>query len=307
MCDELMGGINGVYSFGINGNDDWGAAVSRRNDAPVYQFDCYHKGVACPAGHDCNLFHFFPECLGLAQDETRVFRSLEEHLERHTPSHGRPIPRGGDLLLKVDVEGKEWNAFTDARLKDLRRMRQIVVEFHAIAHDEFHDAYVKTLKRILKAGFVVAHIHGNNNGPMALFGNGRFKLADDVEVTFINKLALSAAVDTNKCRSTQIKLQEDAVANPFYFDLPAAVLPSENDVIAPAHVRVLTCRWWCGVYAHILYVGPFVLVAGFLLIWSIACTILLVGPSREEWWKRFGGMKGYARPKGASSPEGDDI
>jgi len=306
MCEELARGAKAIYSFGINGNDDWGAALSRANDAPVYQFDCYHKGNACPAGQSCDNFHFFPECLGLAQDDTHVFRSLQEHLERHSPLNGQPPSRGGDLFLKVDVEGKEWNAFTDARLKDLRRMRQMVVEFHSISHDEFHDSYTHAIRRILKAGFVVAHIHGNNWGPMALFGDGRFKLADNVEVTFVNKLALPPGVDTT-CRNTQVKLDEDAVGNPFNFDLPIPVLPGENDTITPSHIRVLTCRWWCGAYAHAMHIGPFVLGSAFMLTWILMLMCLLVGPSTVELGKSFGCMKGASEQREPCSADGDDI
>lgn len=306
MCADLTQGTKAIYSFGINGNDDWGAAMAREHDLPVYQFDCYHKGVTCPSGHSCDNSKFFPECLGLPQDDTRIFRSLEEHIQRHSPLHGQPVPRGGDLLLKVDIEGKEWNAFTDARLKDLRRMRQMVVEFHAISHDEFHDSYVQALRRILKAGFLVAHIHGNNVGPMALFGNGRFRIADSVEVTFVNKAALPPAAGTT-CRNTQAKLDEDAVGNPFNFDLPIPLLPGENDTITPSHIRVVTCRWWCGAYAHAMYIGPFVLGSGFMLTWIIVVVFLLAGSSTFEFGKSFGLAKGVPKKTEAAVADGGDI
>jgi len=308
MCEELMQGVKTVYSFGINGNDEWGAAVSRMNNAPVYQFDCYDKGVTCPVGQSCDNFHFVPECLGLAttEDEKHVFRSLEEHLQRHSPLHGRPITRGGDLLLKVDIGGKEWNVFTDARSQDLRRMRQIVVQFHGIAHDEFHESYVLALRRIQKAGFLVAHIHGSNLGAMALFGDGSFQLADNLEVTFVNKLALPPAVDT-KCRTTQVKLHEDAVVNPFNFDLPIPLLPGENDTIRASYIRVLTCRWWCGAYARVMYVGPFIMGSGFMLIWAVILVILVVGPSTEKLGKSFRFKEGCPGQKDPPPEEGDDI
>jgi len=278
MCQDAMEGVKAAYSFGTHGNDDWGAAVSREQNIPVYQFDCMHTGVPCSDGQGCLQAHFFPECLGLSEDNSKVFRSLADHLRRHTPLNGRPVPRGGDLLLKTDIEGKEWNAFADARLQDLRRMRQIVVAFHGLAHDEFHDQYLQTVHRILKAGFVVAHIHGNNHNPMALFGDGKFKVPDNLEVTFVNNFALPTAANAS-CRSTQTKLPADAASNPWNLDLPLPVLPDENDFIVPSHIRVVTCHWGCGIYAHALAIGPYILGGTVMLVWIAVLLFLVVKPS----------------------------
>lgn len=279
MCDELMQGAKAAYSFGIGGNDDWGIEVSKTLGVPVFEFDCYHtERPRCPAGSHCDL-RFAEECLGLPQNENEslVFRSLEEHLRRHTPLKGQPVPRGGDLILKVDVEGKEWNVFMDARLQDLRRMRQIVVEFHALSRVEFHEYFVKTLQRIMKAGFEVAHVHGNNFGPMALFGDGRFQLADDLEVTFVNKLALLPGT-ARVCRTTQPRLLQDAKDNPYTFDLPLPRLPGENETIRPSRIRVVKCFWWCRVLAVVMGIGPFVVFTLSLVVLMLLLIFVLRGP-----------------------------
>jgi len=283
MCEDLMQGTKAAYSFGLTGNDDWGVDVSQNLGVPVYQFDCYRSEGAepsCPLGAPCNQ-HFVRECIGLSQNDSdsHIFRSLEEHLRRHAPSSSlsESTPRGGDFVLKLDVQGHEWNALLDTRPHVLRQMRQIVVEFHSISHVEFHASFVKALRHLQKAGFLVAHLHGNNYGPMALFGDGRFKLADHLEVTFVNKFALPPAADT-ACRSTQDKLAEDAVDNPFNFDLPVPQLPAEHDIIKPSRVHVLRCYWWCGVYAFALGIGPFVLMVGFIATFLIILGLLISGP-----------------------------
>lgn len=303
MCDDLMQGVSAAYSFGINavsaGNSsaDWDRSISRQYDVPVYQFDCYHtERPTCASGGPCK-FHFYPECLGLPDNSSRVFRSLEDHIQRHTPMKpGEAIPRGGDLLLKVDVEGKEWETFSDARMPDLHRMRQIVVEFHSISRVEFHSSFLDTMRRIHRAGFVVAHIHGNNYGPMALFGDGRFRLADDVEVTFVNTRAMPASMERS-CRNTQEKLAQDSKNNPYNFDLPTFKLPGDDETILPSRIRVLRCRWWCDFYAIALRIGPFVLVSGFLLVLMITLGLLISTPRLKPLGKRKGSKREKCPPE----------
>jgi hypothetical protein len=286
MCAELMQGAKAAYSFGIQGNDDWGVSVSQAlGGAPVHEFDCYRaEHPVCPRGVACEL-HFRQECLGLpfANNESHTFRSFHEHISRHSALvPDEEIPVGGDLVMKVDVEGKEWNAFLDARLQDLRRMRQIVVEFHAVSRVEFHEFFVKTLRRILKAGFVVVHIHGSNMGSMALFGDGRFKLADNLQVTFANKLAQhagggSAPGAKRTCVRMPTRLPTDAPDNPYNFDLPLPELAGENDTIIPSRLRVMKCHWWCSVFAVVMGLGPFISLTLIILMGLFLLGLVLWG------------------------------
>eukprot|EP00746_Dinoflagellata_sp_MGD_P148173 gnl/MRDRNA2_/MRDRNA2_80426_c0_seq1.p1 gnl/MRDRNA2_/MRDRNA2_80426_c0~~gnl/MRDRNA2_/MRDRNA2_80426_c0_seq1.p1 ORF type:complete len:253 (+),score=36.92 gnl/MRDRNA2_/MRDRNA2_80426_c0_seq1:97-759(+) len=166
MCalDEDPSEYVAAYSFGIAGRDGWGEEVSRTIGVVVHQYDCtgYEARPSCES--PCrSVFHW--ECLtglGLIQ---KYFPSnnLAGHLERNGHEHAKE----GQLLLKVDVEGAEWDVFRWASVTDLQKFRQIVVEFHHtyvnVLMDRKHlEARVAAMRNILQV-FVVVHVHANNN------------------------------------------------------------------------------------------------------------------------------------------------
>jgi hypothetical protein len=82
--------------------------------------------------------------------EGRVFDTL-----------GNQIAKNGDdrrrLIVKMDVEGAEWDSFLFASDSVLANIDQLVVEFHH-AHEERFLAAVQRLTHL----FYVAHLHFNN-------------------------------------------------------------------------------------------------------------------------------------------------
>jgi len=95
---------------------------------------------------------FHGECIGTARadEDGRPFDTLANQ-----------ITRNGDastpLVMKIDVEGAEWDAFLLAPDAALSQIDQLDVEFHHV--DE--PKYVETVRR-LKRFFYVAHVHYNN-------------------------------------------------------------------------------------------------------------------------------------------------
>ena len=71
------------------------------------------------------------------------------------------VERNGDsgktLIMKVDVEGAEWDSFLATPAETFEHIAQLVVEFH---HTD-DEKYVRAIKR-LKEFFIVAHVHYNN-------------------------------------------------------------------------------------------------------------------------------------------------
>lgn len=189
--------------------------------------------------------------------------------------------KGGNLLLKIDIEGKEWNTLLDARMKDLRRMRQMVIEFHSISRVQFHEFFLKSMRRIMNAGFVVVHIHGSNLGSMALFGDGRYKVADTLQVTFVNEFALPVGA-RRSCVGVPKKAMEDAPDNPYNFDLPLAELPGDNDTINASRLPVIKCRWFCSVFAVVMGLGPLISFALLFLMALFLLGLVLFGGSFDR-------------------------
>ena len=122
MCANLLRDVRSAYSYGIAGYDKWGCDISTTLKIPVHQYDCFDTTrPACPGG--TTLFH--PECVGDAAktEQMRLFDTLANH-----------VARNGDMskqiVLKIDVEGAEWNTLLSAPDEMLEQIDQMAVEFH---------------------------------------------------------------------------------------------------------------------------------------------------------------------------------
>ena len=149
LCGNLLRAAKSGYSYGISGYDGWGCEVSRTLGIPVHQYDCFDlKRPLCDGGN--TIFH--GECIGAAArvQEGRPFDTLANHIAKNGDSEKR-------LVMKMDVEGAEWDSFITAPDDVLRRIDQLEVEFHG-----FDQARYITAVRRLKRFFHVAHLHWNN-------------------------------------------------------------------------------------------------------------------------------------------------
>jgi hypothetical protein len=149
LCANLLGGVKAGYSYGISGYDGWGCDVSRRLRIRVHQYDCFDlREPSCPGGQ--TVFH--GECIGTARgmQDGRPFDTLSSQFARNGDA-------ATPLVMKIDVEGAEWDAFLLAPDSALSQIDQLDVEFHHV--DE--PKYVETIRR-LKQFFYVAHVHYNN-------------------------------------------------------------------------------------------------------------------------------------------------
>jgi hypothetical protein len=149
MCANLMPPAQSAYSYGVNGEDSWGCAVSTAAKVPVHQYDCFDvRRPHCPTG--ATAFHI--ECV---EGERKVLDG------RPYDTMANQIEANGDtgkrLVVKMDVEGSEWTALLAAPDHVLAAIDQMAVEFHEVED----PAYLDTIKR-LDQFFYVAHVHQNN-------------------------------------------------------------------------------------------------------------------------------------------------
>jgi hypothetical protein len=171
VCANLLDAVEAGYSYGISGYDQFGCDLSRRLNVRVHEYDCFDtRQPACPGGD--LLFH--AECVGPPQIDAqgRPFDSMAHQIDRT----GNRTKR---LLIKIDVEGAEWNEFLLTPDRVFEQTDQLVVEFHGVNEDRFLSAV-----RRLTTFFHVVHVHFNNfscDRTLTPFPAGAY------EVLFVNR------------------------------------------------------------------------------------------------------------------------
>jgi hypothetical protein len=157
MCANLLEAVESGYSYGISGYDKWGCDISEKLDVPVHQYDCFNTTQpSCLRGR--TIFH--AECVGdkTANIDGRPFDSIENQFVRNGD-------RARRIVLKIDVEGAEWDSLLAAPDAVLSQIDQMAVEFHWLRDEQGRwvedDRYARLVQR-LKQFFEVAHVHYNN-------------------------------------------------------------------------------------------------------------------------------------------------
>lgn len=149
LCGNLLREVRAGYSYGINGFDGWGCDVSKRLGIRVHQYDCFNtQAPICPRGD--TVFHAACVADSFRVEEGRPFDTIAAQMRANGDG-------GKRVVLKIDVEGAEWESLLKTPDEVLQRIDQMAVEFHKVEDEKF----VQVLGR-LKTHFHVAHLHFNN-------------------------------------------------------------------------------------------------------------------------------------------------
>jgi hypothetical protein len=150
MCGNLLRHSQAAYSYGINGYDGWGCAMAAWLASTTHQYDCFNlEEPVCTAGRT----RFHPLCVAGRPSVDREGRIFEP-LAKQIADNGDGLRR---LVLKMDVEGAEWETLRRTPNEVLRRIDQLTLELHGVDRPAFLEV-VRKLKRT----FHVAHFHVNN-------------------------------------------------------------------------------------------------------------------------------------------------
>jgi hypothetical protein len=150
MCENLIESIDAAYSYGVGSNDDWGCEVSRRYHVPVHQYDCFD-----PARPTCDggTFVFHNECIGDRTVASRFFDTLENQIRKN----GDAPESGQRVIIKMDIEGAEWDALLATPDELLASIPQISMEMHG-----YDDPKIVEVLRKLRRHFYLVNLHFNN-------------------------------------------------------------------------------------------------------------------------------------------------
>jgi hypothetical protein len=151
MCGNLLGAPSAAYSYGIGAEDDWGCELSNRLGVAVHQYDCFdpHRPM-CEAWH----LAFHDECVGPAPAtlDGRVFDTIASQIARNGHAES-------PLLMKMDIEGAEWDSLLQTPDDVLARIDQLAMELHGVDQAR----YIEVVRK-LKRTFHLVHRHFNNFG-----------------------------------------------------------------------------------------------------------------------------------------------
>ncbi|HJY54423.1 MAG TPA: hypothetical protein VKD89_10385 [Candidatus Udaeobacter sp.] len=149
MCENLIERLDAGYSYGVGTNDDWGCEVSRRYHVPVHQYDCFDRTQPiCDGG----TFVFHNECVGnqVRYKGSRFFDTLENQISKNGDT-------GRRVIIKMDIEGGEWESLLAAPDELLASIPQLGMEMHG-----FDDPKILEVLRKLKRNFYLVNLHFNN-------------------------------------------------------------------------------------------------------------------------------------------------
>ena len=85
-----------------------------------------------------------------------------------------------DMILKMDIEGSEWDSFLYMSFNILRQFKYIVVEFHFF--DNYKSIYSKVFKKLNKT-HQIFHLHCNNCGQIINFDE--YNICNLLEISFV--------------------------------------------------------------------------------------------------------------------------
>jgi hypothetical protein len=167
--------IAAAYSFGIADDVSWELDIADRG-IEVFLFD--HTIAGLPLDHP--RFHF--SRLGITGTRAApLLQTLPALLERDGNA-GRT-----DMLLKMDVEGCEWDVLANCPQETLESFQQIVLELHDLV-PMICGGSAETIEaalNVLMTTHQCVHVHANTYAPALVLPG--LVLPSVVECTFVNR------------------------------------------------------------------------------------------------------------------------
>ena len=187
MLDDFGSGkIEAAYSFGIGADASWDEDMANRG-FEVFMYD--HTIDRLPAQH--SRFHF--KKIGVTGHKKEGdLRALPELISEN--GHAAC----SNLIMKMDVEGHEWEVFAETPSGVLNQFCQFVVEFHNLtnaAYDPNCRFMIEVLNKI-NATHQCVHLHANGGGVPLWIGG--LVIPALLEVTYIRRRDVEGALIPNE-------------------------------------------------------------------------------------------------------------
>ncbi len=162
--------LEGILSIGIGYEVGFDKHFADKG-IDVYMYD--HTIDQIPVDHDKMHWKKIGVC-GKSMKADNM-QTLGEMVQEH---------KGKRMLLKMDVEGFEWDVLSGLAENELQVFDQITMELHGMLEYSLKDKIISSLENLNKTHQLV-HVHANNAGTMLMFDN--WVLPNLLEVTYVNK------------------------------------------------------------------------------------------------------------------------
>lgn len=178
----------GAVSIGVGSDVSWDLDMSALG-IPVAMFD--HTVRVPPTTVPGGRFHR----VGVGPVERGSTKPLSSLIRM------AQFPQKGDLVLKMDVEGSEWDVLAAIERPDLSCFSQIVVELHGFSQLRNEDSGKRVIAAVehLTSLHSPVHIHANNYDPLRRFD--RWWFPDTLEVSLVRKDVIPGAEPARSLRS----------------------------------------------------------------------------------------------------------
>lgn len=168
---ELISKIERCYTYGVGADISFETYLTSFNKNIIVKM--FDHTVNYPKQINSNIY-FKKE--GLSFKKMPDLNTLSAHLFENNDLEKK-------ILLKIDIEGAEWDILDELNVKILQKAVIFIVELHWFHQVQNLDKFTKVLQKLNKF-FTIYHLHGNNCATL-LEINGK-KLPDVLEVTYIN-------------------------------------------------------------------------------------------------------------------------
>jgi hypothetical protein len=178
MVDDFDG-ITAALSLGIGLDISWDLQMAGMG-VEIHQFDHTVEPPAEVAGNP--LLHFNRCGIAGSNDPASRMRTIGDILASDLAGHP------GDLILKIDIDGHEWEVFEAMPDEVLTRFRQICMEIHhplaRPSQRAGRERKLRVLRKLHKA-FAPVHLHANNAGPVRVICG--LRVPKLLELTYIRR------------------------------------------------------------------------------------------------------------------------
>lgn len=184
----------------LGSNNDGGYVIADLNDG----YDCYiSAGVSDEESFSRdfinlyktdykNSFAFDGTILRYPTQYTRnisfIRKNIAPYSSRKTRNLSVLIDSFDSIFLKMDIEGSEYNWINSLSTEQLKKFKQIVIEFHGINDDSWNIKFADKeacFEKLANTHYLV-HAHANNYETTTTVANN-LPIPNVIELTYVNK------------------------------------------------------------------------------------------------------------------------